>query len=147
MPAGGGEAVPLVNTPAIEVGGRLSPDGRWIAYLSDETGRLEAFVQSLTASGPKAQLSTGGVAFGWWTNGGKEQLYLKRDQTLWRTTIDLDSGTPTGSPQQLGTFPAALTSMDFDQTTQRFLALVPERAGVGAVTVVQSWRAALRPTP
>jgi serine/threonine protein kinase len=147
MPAGGGEAVPLVNTPAIEVGGRLSPDGHWIAYLSDETGRLEAFVQSLTASGPRAQFSTGGVLLGWWTNGGKEQLHLKRDQTLWRTTMDLRSGTPIGAPQQLGTFPASLTSMDFDHTTHRFLALVPERAGVGGITVVQAWRSALRATP
>ena len=147
MPAGGGEAVPLVNTPAIEVGGRLSPDGRWIAYLSDEAGGLDVFVQSVTVSGPKTRLSTGGVLLGWWVNGGKEQLFLKQDQTLWRTAMDLRSGTPTGAPQQLGTFPASLTSMDYDHKTQRFLALVPERAGIGAITIVQSWRPALRVTP
>ena len=41
---------------------------------------MDAFVQSVTVSGPKARLSTGGVLIGWWVNGGKEQLFVKQSR-------------------------------------------------------------------
>jgi len=61
--------------------------------------------------------------------------------------MDLSATRPPriGAPEQLGAFPPALISMDFAGKAQRFLALVPERAAADAVTVIQSWRAALPP--
>jgi hypothetical protein len=101
-------------------------------------------VRSLAASGAKLQVSTGGAQLGWWTPEGKEVLFLKRDQTLWRVGVDLRAVPPRiGAPEQLGTFPSSLVAMDLAAGGQRFLALVPERAGLGAVTIVQSWRSAL----
>ena len=149
MPATGrGEIVPLVTTRAIEYGPRVSPDGRWFAYLSDETGRVDVFIQPLSARGPKVHVATGPVELGWWGTKGLELLYLKRDHTLWRVSVDARSDTPQiGTPQQLGTFPAELAGMDFESTSQRLLAIVPERAGIGAITIVQSWRSALRVNP
>lgn len=144
MPAtGSGASEPIVNGPAIEVGAQPSPNGRWLAYLSDQTGRLDVFVRPAAAPGPNLQVSTGGVQLAWWLPGGRQLLYLKRDKTLWRVAVDLDAAPPRiAAPEQLGTFPANLVTMDV-APDGRLLALVPERTGLGAITVVQSWQAAL----
>ena len=144
--SGSGAQEPVVNGPGVEVGGKESPAGGWIGYFSDETGRLEVFVKSLAPSGPKLQVSTGGVQHGWWTADGKHLLFLKGDDTLWRVAVDLNAAAPgIGPPEQLATFPSVV-AMDLAPTGDRFLALVPERQGIGAVTVVQSWRSALGTT-
>jgi len=141
----GSKAEPLVIGPHIEVGARMSPDGRWIAYLSDETGRLDMFVRSLAANGPKVQVSTGGVQFGWWTRDARHLLFTKHDRTLWQIPIDLTGVSPRlGAPQQMGTFPAGIVAMDRAEDG-RFLALVAERTEGGSITIVQSWQSALPP--
>jgi serine/threonine protein kinase/Tol biopolymer transport system component len=142
--SGGSAPVPVIVGPAIEVGGRLSPNGRWLGYLSDETGRLDMFVQPASLPGPKLQLSTGGVELAWWMPDGRQLLHLKRDKTLWSVTVDLDASPPRiDAPKQVGAFPANLVAMDLAPDGRRFLALVPERTGIGAITIVQSWQAAL----
>ena len=141
--AGGGAPEVLVNGPAVEVGARTSSDGRWLAYLSDETGRLDLFVRSLSPNGPKVQVSTGGVQFGWWARDAGQMLFMKRDQTLWRVPLELGGTVPrVGSPLQLGAFPPGIVSMDL-APDGRFLALVAERTEGGSITVVQSWQSAL----
>jgi len=143
-PAGASAPVPLVNGPAIEVGGWPSPDRRWLAYLSDEAGRLDVFVRSFLRTGPSAQIPLGGAQHCWWMPDGRSLVCLKRDQTLWRIAIDLRDAAPRiDAPVQIATFPASLVAADLAPDGHRFLALVPERVGVGAVAVVQSWRAAL----
>ena len=142
--SGAAEPVALVRGPAIEGGGALSPDGHALAYLSDETGRMDVFVQSFPIAGATLQIPTGGTQRFWWTLDSRHLLFLKRDHTLWRAEVDMAATPPrAGAPQQLGTFPPNLADMDLSSDDQRFLAIVPERAGVGTVTIVQSWRAAL----
>src|SRR5262249_36630314 len=51
---------PFLQTPFNEQGGRFSPDGKWIAYISDESGRSEVYVQSFPPTGAKWQISTNG---------------------------------------------------------------------------------------
>ncbi len=83
--SGSGALEPVVKGSGIEVGAEESPTGGWIGFLSDETGRLDIFVQSLAPSGPKLQVSTGGVQQrGWWTADGKHILFMKGDRTMWR---------------------------------------------------------------
>ena len=138
--SGSGPLEPVVNGPGVEIGGEESPAGGWIGFFSDETGRLELFVQSLAPSGPKLQVTAGGVQRAWWGADGKHLLFLKGDDTMWRVALDLNAAVPRiGAPEQLGTFPSVV-AMDLAASGERFLALVPERQGVGAVTVVQSWR-------
>ena len=63
--------IPFVNTGFAERHGQLSPDGRWMAYISDESGREEVYVQSFPPSGGKWQISTsGGVQARWRGDGG-----------------------------------------------------------------------------
>jgi Tol biopolymer transport system component len=143
--SGAGEPELLIGGPAIEAGARSSPDDRWLAYFSDEGGRIDAFVRSVDPSGPKVQVSTGGVQFAFWTRDARQMLFLKRDRTLWRVPTDLTGAAPrVGATQQLGTFPPGLVAMDLARDG-RFLAIVAERSDAGAVTVVQAWQT--RATP
>jgi Tol biopolymer transport system component len=143
---GTGEPTPVIQGPGIDAGGWLSPTRRWIAYLSDEGGRFDLWVQPYPTGGAKQQISTTGVQSAWWDKDDGHLLYLTRDQTLWRVDVKLtgDRAPQIGPPTQIGTFPATLIAMDFAAERQQFLALVPDRSGVDAITIVQGWRAATR---
>ena len=62
---------PLVQTPARETAGRVSPDGRWLAYVSDETGRAELYVVPFQAREPRWQISHGGAREAIWSRDGR----------------------------------------------------------------------------
>jgi len=106
---------------------------------------LDVFVQSFPNPGPKARVSTDSVQLCWWAPDGRHLLFLKRDETLWRVDVDLGGALPRiGAPVQLATFPSTLVTMDLAPDGQRFLALVPQRAGLGTVTSSSSGRGAGR---
>ena len=65
----------VVRTPFVENGGRLSPDGRWIAYTSNESGTREVYVQSFPASSNKWKVSNNGGSSPQWRRDGKELFY------------------------------------------------------------------------
>ena len=67
----------FLKTPASEGSSVFSPDGRWIAYSSDESGRFEVYVRPFQSSGGgKWQISNGGGAYSFWSRDGRE-LYFK----------------------------------------------------------------------
>ena len=67
----GSDAKPLLATPFREGGGRLSPDGKWIAYTSNETGRAEVYIQSFPDIGTKVLVSTNGGQDPVWSSKGE----------------------------------------------------------------------------
>jgi hypothetical protein len=73
---------PFLQTPSNELHGQLSPDGRWMAYTSDESGTPEVYVLPFRASGRKVQISTNGGAQPRWRRDGKELFYLAPDRKL-----------------------------------------------------------------
>jgi serine/threonine protein kinase len=73
---------PLVRTPAIESGGRLSPDGKWLAYTSDATGRTELYVTPFPSAGARSQVSTGGAREAVWSRDGRELFYRAGRQMM-----------------------------------------------------------------
>jgi eukaryotic-like serine/threonine-protein kinase len=79
-----GERKPLalIQTPADESAPRFSPDGHWIAYVSDETGRPEIYVQAYPLSGGKSQISTGGGREPVWAPSGAELFYREGDKLM-----------------------------------------------------------------
>jgi eukaryotic-like serine/threonine-protein kinase len=89
----------IANTPAEEAIPALSPDGRWVAYQTNESGRFEVVVQSFPDAGGKWQVSTaGGVAPGWRAD-GKELFFLAPDSTLMAAPVialgaSFEAGTP-----------------------------------------------------
>src|SRR5262249_40969831 len=73
---------PVVQSEAHEIGGTLSPDGRWLAYISDETGRFEVYVQSFPDGGGKRQVSNGGASGPRWRRDGRELFYYAGEGKL-----------------------------------------------------------------
>lgn len=95
---------PWLQTPFREMSAQISPDGRWVAYQSNETRRYEIYVRPLSGT-EKVSISTTGGAFARWRPDGKELYYVSLDNNLMvvpiRTTA---SGFEAGTPQTL--FPA-----------------------------------------
>ncbi len=73
----GKEAMAVANGPANESGAKFSPDGRWIAYASDESGRSEIYVVSFPGFESRRQVSTDGGIFPNWDRDGRTLYYLQ----------------------------------------------------------------------
>ena len=78
---------PFLATEFSEYQGRFSPDGRWVAYVSNESGEQEVYVQSFPASGGKWQISTDGGAQPVWRHDGRELFYINPDRKLMSVEI------------------------------------------------------------
>ena len=77
-----GKALPLRVTPFNEDSAAFSPDGRWLAYASDETGRYEIYVQAYPGGGKRVAVSTGGGVGVHWSRDGKELFYWTGDAVV-----------------------------------------------------------------
>ncbi len=73
---------PLIQTPANETGASLSPNGKWLAYHSDESGRNEIYVTAFPGPGGKWQVSNGGGSNASWTADGKQLFYFNGDKLM-----------------------------------------------------------------
>lgn len=73
---------PAVRTDADEQDAQLSPDGRWIAYASNETGRMEVYVQAFPGPGAKTAISTAGGTQPRWRGDAQELFYIAADRSL-----------------------------------------------------------------
>jgi serine/threonine-protein kinase len=73
----------FLKTPAVETAAVFSPDGRWIAYTSEESGRREVYVRPAQSSGGgKWQISTGGGIYSFWSRDGRELYFLSPDSHI-----------------------------------------------------------------
>jgi serine/threonine protein kinase/Tol biopolymer transport system component len=79
---GGRKPLPYLQTKFDEFGGRLSPDGKWVLYSSDESGRHEVYVRPLHGSGGKLLVSAAGGFTPVWSHDGKEIFYLSLNSEL-----------------------------------------------------------------
>ena len=135
---------PIARGPVREYAGPVSPDGRWIAYASEDSGRFEVYVQSFPSPGRKVQVSAEGAARAWWTRDGRQLVLLGGDfRTLSRVDLKPGATLGVGTPRRFARLPADVVWVEPMPDRQRFLAIAPERTGTGSVTIVQNWRAAL----
>ena len=149
---GNREPIPFLQTQFDEFQGHFSPDGRWIAYTSSETGKFEVYVQTFPVSGAKWQVSTNGGGEPFWRRDGKELFYITPDRKLMAVQVDLSSTFSAGAPQPLfetriggplGTDNRSHYVASADG--QRFLIEVaPEETASSPLTVVLNWTAALK---
>ena len=77
----------LQSTSFDQMEGQFSPDGRWVAFASNESGPYEVYVQSFPASNAKTQISTGGGVWPEWRADGKELFYISADKNLMAVSI------------------------------------------------------------
>jgi len=90
---------PVVRGEFIESYGQLSPDGRWVAYQSDESGRAEVYVRPFQNAGAQVRISTDGGAQMRWRQDGRELIYVALDGRLIAVPLrlqgdDLQAGAP-----------------------------------------------------
>jgi Tol biopolymer transport system component len=139
------KAFPFLATEFDETGARFSPDGKWIVYSSDESGKREIYVTPFPGPGSKWQISTAGAVSGGWVRGGKEIVYLTADQKIMSVDVRANaSGFEAGVPKALFKSPPAVMG-DIAPDGERFLlALPPEGAQNPPITLVSNWPAALK---
>lgn len=125
------EVTPIVDLPgSAQHSSAVSPDGRWLAYASNETGRYEVWIEPLPRSGARHQITRAGGSHPLWLPDGSG-LYFDRDHRLFRLTVDTES---LAAPQE----PVALPIEGFAQAEYRrqfdlmpngreFLVLLPKK--------------------
>jgi serine/threonine-protein kinase len=91
---------PLLNSKAAEVFPEISPNGHWLAYVSNESGRLEVWVRPLAGQVGKWQISTEGGSEPLWSKDGKQLFYRQADQA-WVVDIQTDAGFSATKPRLL----------------------------------------------
>ena len=151
--AGKSEQYPVVRTTADEQYGTLSPDGRWLAYISNETGPYEVYVESFPATGFKRQVSTQGGFEPHWRRDGTELFYLASNQTLMAVGVKSNQTTLEVTPPK-ALFATRIKWMEIQAAAhhyaaapdgQRFLiSSATDEARSVPVTIVLNWSAALK---
>ena len=139
-----------LSSPANEAGARFSPDQKWMAYVSDESGQNQVYVQTIPAGGGKFQISTSGGTGPAWRRDGKELYYLAPDEKLMALPVKTNGASlEPGTPQALFTATGA-SGFSFAVTRdgQRFLMIVPaggeSAAAYTPLTIVTNWQAGLK---
>lgn len=149
---------PFLQTKFAEGSPKFSPDGRWIAYCSNESGRNEIYVQPYPGPGPRIQISAEGGTDPVWAKSGKELFYRDRDQMM-IVEVSLDPSLKVLKPRVLweGQYahgmssscgPAGPTSSNYDVTPdgQRFIMIREneQEARSNQIHVVLNWSEELK---
>jgi Tol biopolymer transport system component len=151
--SGDQKPVPFLRTRFEEWGARFSPDSRWVAFVSNESGMNEVYVAPVRGSGPRIQVSIGGGIAPRWRSDGEELFFLSSDGTVVKAApITLTPALTPGVPAALFTIPRETdlqgrlrnTVYDVAPNGQRFLFSVAVRkARPGQMAVVLNWPALL----
>jgi hypothetical protein len=161
LPVGDRKPVPFANSIYQEREGKFSPDGNWVAYQSDESGRFEVYVQRFPGPGAKLQVSTEGGVQPRWRVDGRELFYIDLDGNLMAVPITpkdagqlLEAGTPVPLFQtRIAGGPILATGPLRHQYTvapdgQKFLINVATEEAVDSpITLILNWRPGSRSKP
>jgi eukaryotic-like serine/threonine-protein kinase len=123
---------------------RPSPDGRWLAYMSEESGRPQVYVRPLSA-GPRAVVSNSGGSWPLWGREGQELFYVAPDGSIMAVTMKLGVRIDTTIPKALFKLAAGAPRSPFSTVDgQRFLVRLPAVSAAPAITWVINWPAVLK---
>jgi len=145
---GGSTAFPVLHDQFTKVEPDLSPDGRWLAYASNDTGRFEVYITAFPKAGPRWQVSTDGGQRPFWRGDGKELYFTAHDQAI--MAVDIIATTNSvllGQPHLL--FRAAmqsgpLGSYHVSRDGKKFLVNSVGTEQGSALTLVTNWPAELK---
>jgi len=121
----------FLGTPAHEVAPRFSPDGRWIAYRSDESGHGEIYVRPFPAGSERQwQISTGGGVYAFWPNNGHELFYETPDHRIMAVDYTVQGDTFVPGKARLWTekpfvYATGMPSLDLSPEGKRFVVFAP----------------------
>ncbi|MGD0957224.1 MAG: protein kinase [Candidatus Acidiferrales bacterium] len=139
------KAQPFLRTQFNESVPAFSPDGHWLAYISDESGKFEVYAQPYPGPGGKYQISVDGGSEPVWNPNGKEMFY-RSDDKMMAVDITTQPSFSVGKPKMLfqGSYlPTAFTVPYYDVSPdgQRFLMIKPDEKNTSLtqIVVVQNW--------
>jgi eukaryotic-like serine/threonine-protein kinase len=161
LPMGGSamdrKPLSFLRTEFDECCGRFSPDGRWVAYVSNQSGRYEIYVLPFDASNPGSpasgglhQVSKDGGDYVRWSGDGKGLFYVAPDGYLMSVDVNAAGGAfQTGAPQRLFKSPASPDAWDVSADGKRFLIAAPAASGAAPPAsrtyhVVMNWTELLK---
>jgi hypothetical protein len=144
------EARLVVQTPLNAMHGRLSPDGRWLAYASDDSGGWQVYVQTFPGTGQddRKQLSADGGSEPRWRRDGGELFFLGTDMRL--MSVDIPDGNPLAAPAAKPLFQTRVpltgnlyrSNYLVSRDGQRFLVNVAVKEGLASpLTMLLDWQA------
>ena len=139
--------MPFLGAESNERNASFSPDEKWIAYSSDESGKEEIYVQTFPASRGKWQISKGGGSRARWRRDGRELFYLAADRKLMAVEVTTGATLQAGVPQPLFETLISGPFARFAVTAngKRFLVPAPvSEASSTPVTVVINWTAGIK---
>ena len=143
------KAFPLLRTDFNETNADLSPDGRWIAYASDESGRFEVYVSTFPSLEHKVKVSTDGGNLPLWSHDGKELFYIAPIRKLMAVGVKAGTSFEPGLPKEL--FETRIAGgpggrrYDVANDGKRFLIVtVIEADKPSPINVVLNWTAGLK---
>jgi Tol biopolymer transport system component len=152
--SGGKKSTSLLQTNFGEGQARFSPNGRWIAYISNETGQFEVYVESFPATGAKLPISIGGGSQPQWRADGRELYYYALDRKLMAVEVNGDGPIfKVGEARPLFEIRVAVVDQSFPgngyyavtRDGKRFLvSSLPEAPQRQQINVIVNWMADLK---
>jgi serine/threonine-protein kinase len=139
-----GEPQPWLKSHFVETAAVLSPDGRWIAYQSDETGRFEIYVKPFQGRGRKQPVSTNGGTEPLWAPNGRELFYREGDKMM-AVAVEADPEFSAARPRLLfegrHSRSSVLANYDITPDGQRFLMVKPgeQESALTQINIVLNW--------
>jgi Tol biopolymer transport system component len=147
MPPGQRTPRPLLASPADETSPRISPDGRWLAYVSNASGRFEVYVGPVNAVERSRAISMGGGTEPVWLMNGRE-IYYREGTRMMAVSIDA-SGSAAGKPSLLfdGGFARGTSdTASYDVTPDgRFVMVQPPPTSGPVLHILVNWLRELHP--
>jgi serine/threonine protein kinase len=145
--------VPLATSPSSEFEGRFSPDGRWVAFVSNDSGRYEVYLRALAPDmtgasagvGEPIPVSRDGGTRPRWREDGRELFYLDPMRNMMSVEITPGATVQLGEPRRMFQLPVGTASSD-TSGDGRTVAVVPlEQAAQAPFSILLNWQSALKP--
>jgi DNA-binding winged helix-turn-helix (wHTH) protein len=141
---------PLVTREGDQAHAQLSPDGRWLAYVSNESGRNEVFLTPIrydaaagtVGAGESVPVSDGGGFAPQWRGDSRELLYLKLDGSVMAVDVDPHAGAALGTTKRLFTAPGVFPEWGVTRDGSRLLFAVPT-APMPPIDILYDWQSLL----
>jgi eukaryotic-like serine/threonine-protein kinase len=133
--------VPFIESDFHEFGARFSPDGRWVAFVSEESGRPELYAVTFPDRRVKKQLTSGGVWGFRWQRDGRSITFVQPGRTLMSISVDGDSF---GVARPIETVPPHFLLGEYLSESSSMLVIEEERIQPSPITLVTNWPHSIR---
>src|SRR6185503_6339570 len=144
---------PLIRRAFAQEQAQFSPDGRWVAYVSNESGRQEVLLRRFEpaahdpeSAGESVTVSKSGGTAPRWRADGKELFFITPEDAVVSVSVSARSGLEVGSPTTLFNAPGIAADWGVSADGGRFLVMTPERSGASSsLSLIFDWQGMLNP--